>query len=429
MGMGIIEEVNRCVIGTTHDESLSSLLKNVMTSQLSEDPTPQNYFYVTHVTNPAQSYYSRLYPDVRKTHEIARKLARGKQLHNFASIWFKNLPNFCVEEGLVDGIWEGIPGVRGKIDHRIGDSLIEFKTKEEPPNTPEEIISKYPQDLEQIAFYSVMHPLKPEKNYLVFMRDSSPYEIKAFRVDIRDKGTIKSVLISRIDLLNNAIETTDPSRLGRCRYFETGCQFHIHSHCSCADMEPLNIAPLLRSLEITYDDEFTQKLIRVREESEAPRIFCVSTRDIIAPRKHYMEMVSGLESPYNGDEVDDYKACLWASIGNLKRRLSIDVDGTERQSIMGSQRDPRARIGFRWMKIKSSLKPEGEIVPYIEKVSLASEMKYTKPSQYHLAELGIICAMYGKSKGLIIRVFPNLDKYVQVIQVSYKNQDEIVRKV
>ena len=430
ISMGIIEDINRCVIGTPQlDESLSSLLKNVMNSQLSEDPAPKKYFYVTHVTNPAQTYFSRLHPEVRKPPEIARKLARGKHLHKFASIWFKNLPDFYVEEGLLDGVWAGVPGVRGKIDHRIGDSLIEFKTKSEPPNTPEEIVSKYPQDLEQIAFYSVMHPFNPKKNYLVFMCDSSPYEIKAFRIDIKDKGTIKSVLLTRIDLLNKAIDTEDPSKLGRCRYFETGCQFNIPDLCSCADIPPLNIAPLVRSLEITYDDEFTQRLIKARDASEAPRVFCLSTRDIIAPRKHYMEMVSGLESSYNSDEIDEYKACLWASLGILKRQQNIDLDGTERQSIMESQRDPRARIGFRWMKIKSSVHPEGEIVPYIEKVSTSDSMKFTKPSQYHLAELGIICAMHGKNKGLLIRVFPNLDKYVQVIHVTYKNLDEITHKV
>ena len=163
-----------------------------MNSQLSEDSAPNNYFYVTHVTNPAQTYSSRLHPEVKKSPEIARKLARGKQLHYFASIWFKNLPDFYVGEGLLDGAWAGIPGGRGKIDHRIGDSLIEFKTKTEPPNIPEEIVSKYPQDLEQLAFYSVMHPSNPKKNYLVFMRDLPPYEIKAFRIDIKDKGTIKS---------------------------------------------------------------------------------------------------------------------------------------------------------------------------------------------------------------------------------------------
>ena len=30
-------------------------------------------------------------------------------------------------------------------------------------------------------------------------------------------------------------------------------------------------------------------------------------------------MVSGLESPYGSDEIDEYKACLWVSLGLLKQ--------------------------------------------------------------------------------------------------------------
>jgi len=37
--------------------------------------------------------------------------------------------------------------------------------------------------------------------------------------------------------------------------------------------------------------------------------------------------------------------------------------------------------------------------------------------------------MYGKNKGLLIRFFPNLNKLVHVLQITYKNQDEIFRKV
>jgi hypothetical protein len=427
--MGIIDDINKCVIGTTYDESLSSMLKSVMDAQLTEDPTPKNYFYVTQVTNPAQTYFSRFHPDAKRPPEIARKLAYGKQLHNFASVWFKNLPDFYAEEGLLDGAWVGVPGVRGKIDHRIGDSLIEFKTKDNPPETPEEIISKFPQDLEQIAFYSVMHPSSPKINYLVFMRSSSPFELKAFKIEIKDKGTIKSILISRIDQLNKAIETKKPIKLGKCRYYETGCQYNTQQLCSCTESQPLDTAALQRSLKITYDDDFTQKLVQARDASAIPSVFCLTTRDIIAPRKHYMESISGLESPYNNDEIDEYKACLWASIGILKRHRDLDLVGTERQSIIQSQHDHRARVGFRWLKMKSSVHREGEIVPYIEKVSMAYDMKFTKPSQYHLAELGIICAIYGKNKGLMIRVFPNLNKLVQVLHVTYKNQDEILRIV
>jgi hypothetical protein len=428
--MGLVEEINGFVIGITYDESLSSLLKNVMDTQL-EEPSPKNYYYITQVTNPAQTFFTRIHPEIERPPEITRKLARGKQLHSFAGIWFKNLPGFYADEGLLDGAWVDIPGVRGKIDHRIGDSLIEFKTKDNLPNTPEEIISCYPNDLEQIAFYSVIHPSSPKNNYLVFMKNSSPYELKTFKIVIKDKGTIKSILHSRITLLNKAFETKNPKNLGKCRYFETGCQYSDNASCSCAELEPLNTLPLQKSLEISYDDEFTKQLIQAREDSRIPDVFCLSTRDIIAPRKHYMEIISGLVSTYHNDEMEEYKACLWASLGSLKKRQGIDLNGTERQSVIQSQSDPRARIGFRWLKMKISGRQDGEVVPYIEKINLTDDIKISKsrPSQYHLAELGIICAMYGKTKGLIIRVYPNLENRVQVYQITYKNQPEILRKV
>lgn len=428
--MGLIEEINGFVTGITYDESLSSLLKNVMDAKI-EEPSPKNYYYITHVTNPAQTYFTRTCPDVERPPEIIRKLARGKQLHNFAGVWFKNLPGFYADEGLLDGAWVGIPGVRGKIDHRIGDSLIEFKTKDNLPSTPEEIISQYPNDLEQIAFYSIIHPSSPKNNYLVFMQNSSPYELKAFKIEITDKGSIKSILNKRIQLLNTAFETNDPSDLGKCRYYESGCQYGDNASCSCAELEPLNTAPLQKSLEITYDDDFTKQLIQARADSKNPDVFCLSIRDIIAPRKHYMENISGIKSTYNNDELEEYKACLWGSLCSLKQRYGIDLNGTERQSVIRLQQDLRAKISFRWLKMRSSVHSGGEIVPYIEKINLSKDARILKsrPGQYHIAELGIICAMYGKNKGLIIRVYPNLDNIVQVHQVTYKNQHEILRKV
>ena len=85
-----------------------------------------------------------------------------------------------------------------------------------------------------------------------------------------------------------------------------------------------------------------------------------------------------------------------------------------------------AFIGFRWLKLKSSIHPSGEIVPYLLNINLSYNPAFVKdPSTYHLAELGIVCASYGKSKGLIIRVCPNLGKLVQVFQVTYENIDRI----
>jgi len=422
--MEIIDEINGLVGTLTHDDSLASLLENVMDQQLTEQPTLRNYYYVTDLTNPAQIFFSIQYPDIKKPPKLARKLAQGKQLHSFASGWLQSLPDFVVEEGTIDGAWVNLHGVRGKIDYRLGKSILEFKTKDNPPETPEEIILSYPQDLEQLVFYSVIHPFNPKDNYLVFMKNSSPFDLKAFKVVIRDVGTIKSILKSRISTLDKSLRTKNPSRLGRCRYYESGCQFR--GFCSCDKLEAIDTDALQRSVEINFDKGFTKKLEKARNTYGISGSFSLSTRDIIAPRKHYMEAIRGLESLYRGDEKDEYKACIWASVNILKKRFGIELSMVERQSVIKSQREPRLRIGFRWLKLKSSIHPQGEIVPYLLHVSLLNNRALIRnPSSYHLAELGIVCATYGKDKGLIIRVYPNLDKLVQVFQVTYKNIDHI----
>jgi len=424
--MGIIDEVNELVTGWTRDESLASLLKKVMSQQLIEQPAPIDYYYVTHLTNPAQTFFSRAYPEVRKPPALARKLALGNRLHSLASVWFRTLPNFVVEEGTLDGAYVGLLGVRGKIDYRVGDSIFELKTKDNLPENPEEIISSYPQDLEQLAFYSVIHPYSPTVNYLIFMKNSAPFDLRAFRVTTEDPGTVKSILTSRIRALSKSFETNDPSRLGRCRYYDSGCQFHVSGSCSCDKVEPLDISALQRSVRISFDEAFTKLLESVRDTHGGSDVFSVSTRDIIAPRKHYMEAISGLGSLYEGDEKDEYKACAWISVNKLKRRHGIDLSRPEKQSVIESQREPRVRIGFRWLKLKSSIHPSGEIVPYLLNINLSHNPAFVQnPSTYHLAELGIVCATYGKSKGLIIRVCPNLGKLVQVFQITYENIDHI----
>ena len=424
--MGIIDEINGLVAGCTPDDSLAPLLKEAMDQQLTEQPTPINYYYVTHLTNPAQTFFLRLCPEIRKPPTLARRLALGKRLHSLASVWFRTLPGFVVEEGVIDGAWVGLRGVRGKIDYRVGNSIFEFKTKDNPPETPEGIISSYPQDLEQLAFYSVIHPSSPTVNYLIFMKNSSPSNLYAFRVRTEDAGTIKSILISRISALDESFKTKDPSRLGQCRYYERGCQFQVSGSCSCDRVKPIDINALQRSVSINFDEGFTKVLEKVKDTHGAPDAFSLSTRDIISPRKHYMEAISGLESLYGGDEKDEYKACAWVSINKLKKRHGIELSRLEKQSVIESQREPRVRIGFRWLKLKSSIHPSGEIVPYLLNINLSRNPAYVRnPSTYHLTELGIVCATYGKSKGLIIRVCPNLDKLVQVFQVTYGNIDHI----
>ena len=429
--LSIIEDINRNVVNIVSYESLSSLISSAMDEQLDSDGIPHNYYYLVHLTNPAQTYFSRLNPDVKKTPEIAKKLARGKQLHNFTGMWLKTLPDFIVEEGLLDGAWMGVPGVRGKIDQRIGDSILEFKTKDTLPDTPEDVISNYPQDLEQLAFYSVIHPSRPKINYLVFMKNSSPYELKAFKMIVTNQGGIKSILISRIRALNQAFKTGDPSKLGRCRYYDRECHHQTHESCCCDKLEPINNQALQRAVSIEFDEKFTSTLEEAREKFWGSGSSPLSIIDIIAPRKHFMRVVLGLESTYKNDKTAEFKAFIWSSMSLLKRSQDIDLSNQDKISIITSQVDPRMHTSFRWLKIKSSTDPQGEILPYVDSVNFSYDrtLMYKGPSSYHIAELGIICALYGKSKGLIIRVFPNLNHLVQVFMITYRNIEEVQRLI
>jgi hypothetical protein len=427
--MSLIEEAEGFVDRIYPNESLASLLKDVIEKQLSGQQPLRDYYSVVDLVNPIQTYHSEKNPTMVKPPELARRLALGKQLQSYANVWFRALPDFAVEEGVLDGVWVDVPGVRGAIDYRLGESIIEFKTKGVCPQNTGEIISLYPQDLEQLAFYSVIHPSKPKINYLVFMENSSPYSLKAFKVEIKEAGTIKSILKNRISLLTEAIRNDDPSGLGRCRYYASGCQFGQNKTCGCSDLTPINIDPLTRSVDVSFGADFTKKLEGARDSSRISQPLCLTTFNIMVPRKHYMEAVLGRESVYReAASQESYKACLWISVRNLAKQLQIELTPSERRYVVEEQLEPRAWIGFRWIKLRSSSHPEGEIVPYLIKVRPSDRIDRVPPS-YHLSELGIVCSVYGHDKGLIFDIYPKLNKLVQVFQVTYRDINKLLTMV
>lgn len=409
-------ELAKSVKSIRIDESLSSILKQRVQKEKSHRFIPIDYFYVTHLTNPMQFYWEQKKKDIEKTNEIARKLLLGKKLERTARKWFRNLPSFLLEEGKLDGAWVDIPGVRGNIDYKIGESIIEFKTKDKLPETEKEILEKYPNDIEQLIFYAVLHPDKPIENYLVFMNNIPPYKLKAFKIKIISQENIKNLLKNRIKLLQEAIKTDNPSKLGRCRYFESGCGYNTQKICECSKYDSLPNEILKNSIIISFDEEFTKSLENSKDlSSNLEDLF--STKDIIAPRKYYLNKHLGIKEEWESDNKrEGYLSCL----SYMVKGLSLNLNSKELEYINQSLKEPRLYIAQRWLKIKSSSKPEGEILPYIVKISsIKDKSKISKPSSYFLAELSIICSVYGKSKGLIFIVYPELNDYVQVYEIVY----------
>jgi len=428
--MGILEEIMNTSPKVTLEESISGLIRKVVDEELKPNPSPKSHYTVTQLINPIETFFSRICPDVTKPHKLGRKLARGRQLHNFAAYWFREVPDFVAEEGSVDGIWVGIDRVRGRIDYLIKDSLVEFKTKDKNPIDEAEIFSKYPQDLEQLAFYSVIHPANSKINYLVFMENTGAYTLKAFRVEIKDFEAIKKFLLSRIGLLDTAFQTGNPRILGRCRYYQEECKFTGTKICICEELEPLSLHDLEKSIVLTYDPHFSKQLDDVRKSSKVTDVFSLSTIDMFAPRKHYMYNIFGVDPDFYSDPlVEEYKACLWVCMNTLKKREKITLDQTQIAKLKNSIQDHRLSVGFRWLNYKQSGHDTPQQIPYLLKASRTKIRKYAKAHPYNIAELGMICGLYKKTRGLIITVYPFLNNLILTYNVEFRSEKELMQIV
>jgi len=243
-----------------------------------------------------------------------------------------------------------------------------------------------------------------------------------FKVTIQNPEPIKEVLKKRIELLSEAMKNNDVTKLGRCRYFDAGCHFKDLGVCQCEALEPIPIKTWKNQVKMDIDEEFTKKLQSELDQSSVfPDTF--STKDIIAPRKYFMEKkLDIIESWTSNPTRESYNACMYNLVKSIpESRLNKEQYEIVKQSIV----DKRINEALRWMNYKTSIKPDGELLPFLIKISEIQEAKHARPPQYAIAELAITCANYNKTRGIIFVVFPNLNDLVQVYEVNYKNLPQL----
>jgi len=418
----VTNKINEFVLNYNCNESIAGILRNNIEKELKTQPTPKTYYYVTDLCNPCETYWKKVRPDVKRPKKLLRKLFRGKQLHKTSSYWLSTVDDFSVYEGKIDGLYVGIPGVRGSIDYLIGKSIVDLKTKPKIPETPEEIFTNYPQDIEQVAFYATIHPENLDKNYLLFMEDTYPFGIKAFKIKIKDFGRIKSLILDRIKKLNFAFENRSPESLGRSRYHMDSCYLCELNLCDCEALNILSTESLKLAIDLSYDEQFTKKLSEVREKANTPKnLFTIW--NLLAPREYYNETILGVSQEYNSDGKEEYLSCL----RNLVDQLPFKVNIQDKKQIKKSLKDPRLYFGFKWLRINTSSNPEGSLMPYIIKVSGSSNPRSAlSPNMYHLSHLGILTAAHGMNKGILFVIYPKLNDLIQVYEVNYQKNGELL---
>lgn len=400
------------------NDSLSGLVKSKLENTV-EIKRPKDYFYITELVNPQQAYWDRkdrLEPET----DIRERLIKGTKLHRIAGYWFKDIEGFDYYEAILDGVWVGIEGVRGKIDFRYGDSIVEIKSKPDHVKDAESVISKYPHDLEQLLFYASISTIKSDLHYLVFIHDEKPHPISVFRIRIKEIEKIKKLLIKRIDMLRGALLSGDPKGLGRCRYF-TKCQYLKNKKCDCKNIDPLDTSLLRKYVEIKRDKKMESKLSEKRKEVEFRFSGTLNPYQLLFPRKWYKEEVLGLKGTFKKSVSDEEReSMLWKAINDCEK---IKVIPSDKKEVC----DKKIPIIFpsNYVKYLESGR-DSTTAPYLYKVSKETDKRRAqRPHNIPLSQLAIICGVTNSKKGLIFVMYPNLENRITAYVATFKNLDLI----
>ncbi len=412
--MSFLKEIKSSILSETDNTYISRILEDKI--KIKNFTIPE-YLYVTDLINPIRSYFARKYPDIPIPENVEARMKNGEEIHFLARSWFEQLPGFSGSEVILTAANMGL-NVVGRADFMLYDSIVEFKTKRIDRVNIESIYSVYSSDLEQLLFYAAMNKNFSENNYLVFFSDGKFY---VYTVTIYDRGAIEDEMVYRFSLIKRAMENGDIGDFPRCSYFGYGCQFSEANVCPCHSLRHGESAWMrnVAKVEENFGMETTLQNIYGHGKN------CIDLRfyDLIYPRKYYHKITGDSRNTGgNGQIPDSYyeknniKFFVLESINNS----ILNVSGTEKARI--NEISTLSLYGDDRYIIKN-IYDENTIVPYLLKIN-NSIYAGNIPDTYY-SELAITCARRNMKEGLIIVVYPKLEKTVKVHDVVF-NIDHII---
>lgn len=398
---------------------LSGELEN-LNNQKEENLGPiKKYFNITDVAAPAD-HFAEAILGKEKTQELKKILNQGNKVHGIVQNWMKEHEDYFGSEGILDGHRRGI-SVRGKPDGRIRDSIVEIKSVKKLPESKEEIIEKYPQYIEQLAFYSVIDPPQPKEDYLLFVTREYPYEMKSFKISILDIEKIEGILKKRIHFLRQILEGREKSTIfGKCRFFcdTSSCNVYNQEKCPFHDKESLK-CEIKDYIEISESPEFSEELKELRKK-KGDKFRYYNPYNILHPRKYCLKQISDKEDNFtskNDIERTYFSNLVYQFIKNNNLFLKEEEKSNFEEFGLGR---------YSWFLDKSSINNEGKITPFITHAS--NSYDFDKPHPYKIAELGVYLMAHGKSRGIVFQYYPQKNK-VRAFEISFNFSGEYLRKL
>lgn len=379
------------------------------------------YYGVTDVVNPVRKYYDVKHPEIIDPPELVEKYSHGNRIQDIALKWFKSFPGFIDREVGITGKDAGINNLRGRMDFLYSDHIVEFKTTSHGIFSEKEILEKNPQDLEQLVIYALLTKKLDGKHDLVYFSNEFDNKFRSFSVNVKNNSFLNEIR-HRLDSLINAIETDDPSNLGRCRYFDFGCKFRESGTCNCSNLNPIKLDDLTSSITIKRNEEMETELEKKMKDPANAETRNFSIWDLQTPRKAYLKELGLLEEteiPVDEESekarIQTYGALSNSSYYAERRDLFL------RDTFMGHVNMLSIPSEDSEGKTFNRMYPAIDRIYGYDPVQLSSE----NISPYHLLRLAMVCSLSASNIGYLIMGFKKDPDRIDSYRITYRNLSEI----
>ncbi len=402
--------------------TLSGIIKKRLNNQQSR--VRKDYFGVTDICNPLQTYFRIKYPGIYKDSvETKKRFSLGKKQHNIIQKKLETMKGFVDREIILDGRLLGIP-LKGRADAKIDASIWEIKSKEVLPKDINELLKNYPQDIEQLCFYSLIDPEAPKENILINTTYSNSEDGKAYKITINDLGKIKNIAMARIEKLNKWLDEDNlPVFPFRCRYCNGDCNIKNSDLCSFFENESLTceVKDFISIEEVPEIEEDLKKISVFKSE-----IMPVFLFNLITPRKLILQEFCDLEEePFDNSYKTEHKQL----IQDVLYEEGKVINNEELKKLKESQKIKEIYQG-RNSFIKLNLNGEEKIFPLLIHINPKTDPGLLqKVSDYKRGELGLHCLNNGVNQGYLIAYFPEQNHEVRVFEISYNFEKGILEEI
>lgn len=365
---------------------------------------------VTDLTALKQAYFRRKFPDIVPSLERQQLMMSGTGFHRLFGAAVSReeyLEQFVEVDGVVGriDIYEDIP-----TEIKTTGSLVEKN----------DIRRTRPYYLEQLGFYCAM--VSRDKGRLViYQRGASPENsLAAFLVTFSDVGTILAEMRKRRDLLLEALENGDPSRLPVCPWDNRQCDYSTVCDCRTSVL-PASNEVLNQVVAVDVDDaavrELMGRLVAVTNRTRPPRL-----NDLVFPRKAYFARLKLQD--VSDEETIDAEDDAAEKLVSMERTgfLSVVRDAVK-YGLPGETRYVPLKVGS--LEDMVMLSHEMPIVVRNARLSSVVERgNIPRVFPHYIMRLAMECGLTGQQRGRLVVYYekvPQEDAKLMVYDVNFKD--------